>query len=102
MSAMPSRVTTARPSRAKYGGMLNGMSLSTVRRSWVIAWNPPAVDASVPSSMLYMRFSSASYFFAPPPFTYGDRALSISGMTFARSQSGGRIFRSTKSSTSCG
>ena len=44
MSAMPSSVTTARPSSAKYGGMENGMSFSTVSRSCVIAWKPPAVD----------------------------------------------------------
>ena len=69
MSAMPSSVTTARPSSAKYGGMENGMSFSTVSKSCVIAWNPPAVDWIDPSSMLYIFFSSASYFLAPPPLT---------------------------------
>ena len=102
MSAMPSSVTTARPRSAKYGGMENGMSLRTVSKSWVIAWNPPAVLLSVPSSMLYSFLSSASYFFAPPPLTYGLKALSISGITLARSQSIGRIFKSMKSSTSAG
>ena len=82
--------------------MENGISLRTVSKSCVIAWNPPAVLCNVPSSMLYSFFSSASYFFAPPPLTYGLRALSIKGITFARSQSVGKIFKSTKSSTSAG
>ena len=98
---MPSSVTTARPNNAKYGGMENGISFNTVNKSCVMAWNPPAVLDNEPS-MLYMRFNSASYFLAPPPLTYGDSALSMSGTTLARSQSVGRIFKSMKSSTSEG
>ena len=56
---MPSKVTTARPNNAKYGGIENGISFKTVSKSCVIAWNPPAVLDKDPS-MLYILFNSAS------------------------------------------
>ena len=67
--------------------------------SLVIAWKPPTVP-SIEPSMPYIFLSSSSYCFAPPPLTYGESALSISGMTLARLQSAGRISSSMKSSTS--
>ena len=48
-----------------------------------LTWKPPTVLSMLPS-MPYMLLSSASYRLAPPPLTYGVRALSMRGTTLAR------------------